>query len=242
MAPREADKNGEDPGAALFDDYAGQYNAVLDKALARTGESGEYYARARVVWLRKRLNKLGIAPSSIVDYGCGTGGSEPFLLEILHPGRILGLDVSAESIRKARDQHRESALEFALISDCSARAEFDLAFCNGVFHHILPEARPAALRYVYDLLRPGGIFAFWENNPWNPGTRYVMQGCEFDRDAIMISPPHAKALLRGAGFEVLQTSSCFYFPRWLKGLRALEPALARFPLGGQYLVICRKST
>jgi hypothetical protein len=26
----------------------------------------------------------------------------------------------------------------------------------------------AAVDYVYRSLRPGGLFAFWENNPWNP--------------------------------------------------------------------------
>jgi hypothetical protein len=23
-------------------------------------------------------------------------------------------------------------------------------------------------------MRPGGVVALWENNPWNPATRYVM--------------------------------------------------------------------
>ncbi len=36
-------------------------------------------------------------------------------------------------------------------------------------------------------LPPAGwnIF-FLENNPWNPGTRYVMAHCAFDEDAEMI--------------------------------------------------------
>jgi len=44
----------------------------------------------------------------------------------------------------------------------------DLAYCNGVFHHIAPDARPEALAMIRDALKPGGLFAFWENNAWNP--------------------------------------------------------------------------
>ena len=223
-----------------FDAYAGDYNGVLNKALSASGETREYYAQGRVLWLGARLKELGASAACVLDYGCGTGGSVPFLLEMFRPRRILGVDISAESIRQARKEQSGKGIEFAVFSDHPARPEFDLAFCNGVFHHIEPAERPSALRYIYDSLQPGGIFAFWENNPWNPATRYIMSQCEFDHEAIMISPPQAKVMLRDNGFTVVHTSSCFYFPRWLKGLRRLEPALASLPLGGQYLVLCRK--
>jgi hypothetical protein len=51
-------------------------------------------------------------------------------------------------------------------------------------------------------LRPGGLFAPWENNPWNPNTRYVMSRIPFDRDATTLSPPKAVGLLRQNGFQV----------------------------------------
>jgi hypothetical protein len=89
-------------------------------------------------------------------------------------------------------------------------------------------------------LRPGAIFAFWENNPWNPGTRYVMRRVPFDRDAVTLSPPEARRWLRSAGFEILRTDFLFIFPRPLRWLRRLEPILSRAPLGGQYQVLCRK--
>ena len=115
-----------------------------------------------------------------------------------------------------------------------------MAFCNGVFHHIVPADRRASAQYVYDALRPGGIFAFWENNTWNPGTRYVMSRIAFDRDAITLTARESRALLRQAGFEVLRTDYLFVFPAALRILRRLEPMIARFPLGGQYMVLARK--
>jgi len=116
----------------------------------------------------------------------------------------------------------------------------DLAFCNGVFHHIPIHQRDDSLRRVFAALRPGGLLAFWENNPWNPGTRYVMSRVPFDRDAIVISPPQARRILRHAGFEVLRTDFLFFFPAILRRLRGLERHLVKLPLGGQYQVLCRK--
>jgi SAM-dependent methyltransferase len=223
-----------------FDRYAGDYDGALNKALSPSGETREYYARMRVLWLKDKLQAIDVAPVSVLDYGCGTGGSVLFLKEILRPARIVGVDVSVESIRQARQQHADPGVEFVVSEHLAGGSEFHLAFCNGVFHHIAPAQRPAALRYIYDSLIPGGLFAFWENNPWNPATRYIMRQCEFDRDAMPISLPKAKALLRNAGFEGLETSSCFYFPRWLKWLRPLEPALSSLPLGGQYVMLGRK--
>lgn len=96
------------------------------------------------------------------------------------------------------------------------------------------------MAFVRAALRPGGYFAFWENNPWNPGTVAIMRRIPFDRDAIMISPTEARRLLGAAGFEVVSVDSLFYFPRMLSWLRPLEPALSRLPLGGQYLALARR--
>jgi trans-aconitate methyltransferase len=179
-------------------------------------------------------------PKAVLDFGCGTGGSVPFLREILHPSRILGVDTSSESLLQARREHGGNGIEFADLQDSCPRSEFQLAFCNGVFHHIAPARRPDALRYIYDSLAPGGIFAFWENNPWNPATCYITGRCEFDNEAMPISPARARKLLKRNGFQVLEASSHFYFPRWLKWLRALEPALVRLPLGAQYMLLARR--
>ena len=42
-------------------------------------------------------------------------------------------------------------------------------------------------------------------------------------------------------FEILSTTSQFFFPAALKPLRFLEPLLAPTLLGAQYMVLCRKS-
>jgi SAM-dependent methyltransferase len=232
----------EPTGKAAFDTYADAYDEALHQGLAVSGEGKAYFARGRIAWLAGCLRKLGFVPQAVLDYGCGTGSATPFFREFLNPDRVIGVDPSSASIAKATETYGSAQAQFFPLGQGDARhGPVDLAFCNGVFHHIPPAERAASVRYIQSSLRPGGLFAFWENNPWNPGTRYVMSRIPFDRDAITLSPPEAKGLLRSGGFEVLRTDFLFFFPRALRPFRALEPLLTRFPLGAQYQVLCRKA-
>ena len=103
----------------------------------------------------------------------------------------------------------------------------DLAYSNGVFHHIDRRDRADCLRFVRHALRPGGVFALWENNPWNPGARLVMRRIPFDRDAVLLTARQAVRLLDGAGLQPLAVDHAFIFPRALKVLRDV-PAPAGF--------------
>jgi SAM-dependent methyltransferase len=224
----------------LFDEYSRQYDCCLNQALSATGEHKDYYAAARVHWTAKCLREFGVSPSSALDFGCGIGTTAPLLLSALKCRIVLGVDASSKTIEQARQRQPSSQVQFSLLQDFRPRAELDCAYCNGVFHHIRMPERPGALGLVRDALRPGGIFALWENNPWNPGTRYVMSRCAFDEDALKISAGAARRMVRAAGFGVLQTDFLFYFPRVLAPLRPLERFLRKIPLGGQYQVLCRK--
>lgn len=228
------------PSNAEFDSYAVNYDEALNQGLALTGEAKEYYAAGRVKWMRGRLDRWKRAPRACLDFGCGTGTSAPFLQEGLGIHAYAGYDPSCESI----DQAKKSSLwPDARFTDCQEGVEtgaFDLAFCNGVFHHIEPEQRDAAMQTVHRALQPGGIFAFWENNRWNPAVHYVMSRVPFDKDAQMLFPFQARALLRRAGFSILSTDYLFVFPAALSRLRPLEPMLCKLPFGGQYLVLARK--
>ena len=229
------------PQPPTFDEYAGDYDAALQQGLAVSGESKDFFAAGRIAWLRLRLEKLGVPPPrSVLDFGCGTGSSTPFLHGAFALESLFGVDVSARSVAIARQTHPAPRNHFSVLADAPAGPPVDLAFCNGVFHHIPPVERAAAIRHVFNALRPGGLFAFWENNPWNPGTRLVMSRIPFDRDAILVWPAQARRLVRGAGFEILSTTSQFFFPAALKLFRRLEPLLAPTLLGAQYLVLCRK--
>jgi SAM-dependent methyltransferase len=229
------------PGDAGFDAHAASYDEDLARGIALAGEDRSYYARGRMEYIARLLSRLGSSrPQMALDFGCGDGASAPLLREIVGAASVLGVDVSAGLLALARERYARPGISFATIAETVRTGQCDLAFTNGVFHHIPPEERGAALSFVRDMLRPGGLFAFFENNPWNPGTRLVMRNIPFDRDALTITPVEGRRLLGGAGFDVLSLESLFYFPRGLRWLRPLEPALARLPLGGQYLVLARR--
>jgi len=225
--------------SAEFDRFADNYDECLNEALAASGETKEFFARARVEWLAKCLKEVSAGTQRAIDYGCGTGDTTQLLREIVGSKSVLGLDVSTLSLEKARARHGVNA-RFLTFADYAPDGLTDVVYCNGVFHHIPVAERDDAVRYIARCLRPGGVFGLWENNPWNPGTQYVMHKCEFDHDAVKISPPLAARLLSAGGFEVLRTDFRFFFPRPLKIMRPVEAWLTKFPLGGQYQVLARK--
>jgi len=220
-----------------FDQYAEDYDAALAKGLSVSGESKEYFAEGRAKWLGERLAGLNFAAGAILDFGCGTGSATPHLLGLPGAKSLVGVEVSSGSLKVAERLHGGPNRRFALSSAYEPRAEMDLAFCNGVFHHIPLAERAGAAQYVFDALRPGGLFALWENNPWNPGTRYVMSRIPFDKDAVTLSCVEARKLLQAAGFEIVRTDFLFIFPRALKVLRPLERLVSRLPFGAQYQVL-----
>jgi SAM-dependent methyltransferase len=223
----------------LFDTYAQGYDAALAEGISVSGEDKDFFARGRIAWLSGRLAPLGALLKTVLDFGCGTGSATPHLLGIPGITSVIGVDVSSASISIATTQYASAQARFSVLSEYTPAGQVDLAFCNGVFHHIPLAERAAAVSFIRRSLRPGGLFAFWENNPWNPGTRLVMRRIPFDRDAITLSPREARRLLAGYGFEILGTDFQFIFPNLLRWLRPLERPLCRLPFGAQYLVLCR---
>lgn len=223
-----------------FDAYASDYDAALDEGLKLTGETKEYFASHRISWLKQRLGGGSSLVNSALDFGCGTGSSCPILLQGFGLNRYLGYDPSASSIQQARSGYTDSRAQFEHAPEALPQEPFDIAFTNGVFHHIPPDHRAQALALVWHSLRPGGYFAFWENNRWNPIVHLMMSRVPFDREAQMLFPHQARRLLRTAGFEIVLTDYLFIFPAALKSMRPLEPSLCKLPLGGQYLVLARK--
>jgi SAM-dependent methyltransferase len=227
-------------GADLFNRYAKGYDEVLAKAIGPSGETREYFAEGRVAWLKRCLDALGIKPGALLDYGCGDGSTTPLLLTAFGANSATGVDVSTGSIEIARSRPPNSHLSYVSVSDFDVSAKIDLAYCNGVFHHIEPRDWVSALAFIRRALKTHGLLSFWENNPWNPATRYVMYRCEFDRDTTTLTPRVARRLIRENGFEVLRTDYRFIFPRALRAFRNVEDIVHRLPFGTQYQVLARK--
>ena len=233
-------EHSDDKNLTAFDAYAADYDAALNQGLRLTGESKEYYAEGRVRHIRARLARLCLKPGNCLDFGCGTGTSAAYLHEGLGIQAYTGYDPSGDSIAEAKQSVTWPGAVFTAEERALEEGNFDLAFTNGVFHHIPPAERQHAVRLVWKALKPGGVFAFWENNRWNPAVHWVMSRVPFDRDAQMLFPHQARSLLQQGRLRVLGTDHLFFFPARLAALRTLEKWLRKMPLGGQYLVLAQK--
>ena len=231
------------PNPSSFDTYARDYEAALNEGLHLTGESRDFYARRRVELTRDACERIGLRVEAVCDYGCGTGDTLPLLRELLGAERLVGIDPSAASLAEAKRRHGALTIEWAApeaYDHAAATEQVDAVYCNGVFHHIPPPGRLACALQIVRMLRPGGCWFFWENNPLNPGTRWVMSRIPFDRDAITLRPGEARRLGEDAGTKWRETTFHFYFPHALRAWRRAEKWLRRVPLGGQYLVVLQK--
>ncbi|HEX4954572.1 MAG TPA: class I SAM-dependent methyltransferase [Thermoanaerobaculia bacterium] len=220
-----------------FDAFAQSYDEALNRGIRLSGEGKEFFATGRIAWTRQRLGERAAQVRRVLDFGCGTGTAVPILLEAFPQASVLGVDTSAASLEVARRAVSDPRAAFLPLDQLPGAGAFDLVYTNGVFHHIPPGERAEALAKLAAALVPAGYLAVWENNPWNPGTRWVMSRIPFDRDAIPLPPTEARARVTAAGLEVLGVDFLFFFPRLLSFLRPYEPWLARIPLGAQYLVL-----
>jgi SAM-dependent methyltransferase len=225
---------------AEFDEFARKYEKTMERACAVSGESPDFYAMERMQWCRRRLHRWFPA-DTVLDFGCGTGGSIRYFFDTLGCKKVIAIDPSVESLQVAKERHSGLNVRLTTPDEFTPAGDISLAFCNGVFHHIPPADRPQALSYIRAALSENGILAFWENNPWNPVVVYSMSLNEFDRNAQTLSPLRSVRLLKAAGFRVRFVDYCFFFPHFARGLRLLEPALRWLPLGAQYLVVAQKA-
>lgn len=222
----------------LFD-LSQEYDSMLNEGLKISGEDKEYFIRGRIEDLKKRLPE-NFSVKKILDFGCGIGDATAILKEYFKDAEITGTDLSIEALKYAEKKYPNPFIKFIHLSEIPSDY-FDLVYVNGVFHHIEPHNRIEALKSIHSSLTTNGIFAFFENNPWNPGTKIIMKRIPFDADAQTINPLKADKLLKLAGFKkIISIRYLFYFPKMLSFLRFTEKILARLPLGAQYQIIAQK--
>ena len=237
MAKAPEDRPGMAHGREELFDLGDEYDAMLGRGLRLTGEDKTYFVQGRLALLSDALPD-DFRPVSILDFGCGTGQTSAALATAFPGSRVTGVDTAGRAIEYASTNHSGPSVSFCEVADLGENDAFDLCYVNGVFHHIPPRLRGEALGLVGGALRPGGMLALFENNPWNPGTRLVMRRIPFDRDADPISPRGARRLLEANGFHVNGAARhLFFFPAALRTLRRMEPFLTSIPFGGQYLFL-----
>jgi trans-aconitate methyltransferase len=108
---------------AEFDNYIQNYRGNLDKALAISGESSDFFAQYKAKKLKEWLPEMANKPLSILDFGCGDGVMTNYVsIEFPHAD-LSGVDPSPKSIQTA--QHLFSHIAFKVNSDTTTELDFN---------------------------------------------------------------------------------------------------------------------
>ncbi len=222
-----------------FDRYARDYDALLkDPIRDRFAATRAFFHYRKWVLLRDFLQAQRMDPAGLawLDFGCGKGELLRFGQE--HFGDAAGCDPSEEMLRECRGLRVERQFDPERLP--FADGSFDVVTAACVYHHLKPPAREALTREVRRVLRPGGLFAFFEHNPWNPATRLIVSRTPVDADSVLLTAAEARRILCAAGFSDFTTCYYLYLPQaWFAKFAFLERLLAAVPMGGQYAVIGR---
>jgi SAM-dependent methyltransferase len=221
----------------LFDEYGDTYRDEVQKSIDFIGRDHSFFTRAKArLLLELATNELG-DPASVraLDVGCGPGETDALLA-----GRFAsldGVDISEAVVETART--RNPGVAYRTYDGRRLPYEdgaFDLVFTICVVHHVPPAEWEAFVAELARVVRPGGVLAIVEHNPFNPLTRLAVSRCEFDDDATLLRPSRTESLVRRAGLALRPARFIIFFPWETPLLTRAEHGLARVPLGAQYVV------
>jgi len=226
-----------------FNAYRDTYREAVEQSIAFARTELDFFTRAKTrALLELAAQRVGDPHRlSFLDFGCGPGETDGFLEGEV--GRLAGVDIADELVGVARERNPWADYQAVTAGEPLPHptGTFDVCFAVCVLHHIAPPQRPELLREMARVTRPGGMLAIFEHNPWNPLTRRAVAGCEFDRDAVLLTRREARGLLRGAAIDEVEGSYIVFFTRESGLLRGIERRLGWLPLGAQYVVSGRRS-
>jgi SAM-dependent methyltransferase len=231
-----------------FDDYARDYNAGMEDPIkAALGKSANVFLLAKIELLFRYLRRnpriaRDNAEIRLLDFGCGTGDFLALLSEQDCSWQMEGCDLSGGMVGEAKSRYpalRSPGTLWVCDSERFPQSCYDVITVVCVLHHIPPAAWPACLSRLRSALRPGGVLAIFEHNPWNPMTRWIVSRAAIDRNAVLLSPRMARRMMKTAGFSIDMARFFLFLPPRFRPLRQIERVFACLPIGGQYFLTGR---
>ena len=192
------------------------------------------------------LGGRDIRGAQVLDIGCGIGGIDLLLVERFGAATVVGIDIEAENIERARRRAAAKGLAARVTYRQVEpgplpfeRASFDLVFSKDAIIHI-PD-KEALFADIFGVLRPGGCLmaSDWlrqDDNPPSPEMeRYIAaEGLSF----AMASPARYRRALALAGFGSIEIADR---NAWYAGLAREELAGLAGPLRGRLVELVGES-
>lgn len=160
------------PTGPLTEVYDAAYAGVPNWDISRPQRAFVWFAEA------------GLVRDPVLDVGCGTGELSLYLARRSH--RVLGIDISAQAIRQAREKARWRGIETSLlVADAVqlptlARAglRFRTVVDCGMFHVLGDTERDRYVDGLATVLRPGGTVAVLGDMRRDPRNIYGISPAE----------------------------------------------------------------
>lgn len=227
-----------------FDRYSGSYEELLKDPIRDrfTGAGSQFFHVRKRDLIREHFSTLGINTRALryLDIGCGKGELLSLLRDDFHA--VAGCDPSHGMLSSSQGVETRVQENPGEIPFDDATFDFVTAVC--VYHHVPPSSRLALTREANRVLKPKGVFAIIEHNPYNPVARLIVSRTPVDADAVLLRATEAREWMRAAGFTSDVPRYFLYFPEMIyrrTGDR-LEHLLRGVPLGGQYAVFGTKES
>jgi len=232
-------------GKQAFDIAPQAYDFCYQYIVRGTGLSTDYLDEQKVRETHRVLSKRPGFPAapSILDYGCGPGNAGPWLRKYFPDSPIYGVDISAKSVRIAKEKNEAINISYAAIDerggDFPFDMQFDLIVVYNTFHHIAKREQPQVFLRIKALLNNGGLLVIHEMNPYNPVIAWVFHKYDTKNDpaANILHPRYLRKQIAKAGLGVTRPYYELFFPGFLSALLPLEKHMTRVPFGARYYVI-----
>jgi SAM-dependent methyltransferase len=219
-----------------FDDHLKTYDSDLASRTRFFSSNEDYFAAYKIDVVRRELIR---PPRYILEFGCGIGRNIPHLRRHFPQAHIVGTDIAKASLEVARKKNPD--VEF--VDDAGMTkfgGAFDLIFVASVFHHVPPARRVDVSKRLFGWACASANLFVFEHNPFNPVTRYIVNHCPYDEDAVLLKPSELTCHLEEANFVVVRKAYCLVFPPALSTLARIEPFFGGLPFGGQYWLQARR--
>ncbi len=224
-----------------FNNYKETYQQEVQQSIAFSGLDVDFFTEVKARYLIEMAERNFSDPAAlnVLDIGCGVGLTDRYLIP--HFGAMHGVDIAEGLVEKAAEFNPTA--QYQAYDGTRLPFEdntFDIVFAICVMHHVPPAQWEAFTHEMRRVLKPGGIAAVFEHNPFNPLTRLAVNRCEFDAEAVLLRQSKTSALFAESGMTPKEKRFILFFPFRKAIFARLERAINWLPLGAQYYVAAQK--
>jgi len=118
-----------------FDEFPENYKEILNRQKGMTGDR-EFFHKYKIEIIKEKSRKNDMSVIKILDFGCGIGSNMPYFREFFPEAKLIGYDISSESIKIASNKLPNITFYSDIKALLNSSNKFDIVLISNVLHHI----------------------------------------------------------------------------------------------------------